>query len=307
MIYWMRRRRAPWRKALRALTILAGAAALMVDVRPAMTQTPFDLYRERVAMTAAGARCRLFDTQTAAALAAGAAQARTTALRAGYAPEALDRGAVDARAQVGRMDCNSSRLQKAAVSVREAFRAYSGLERMAFPGQAGDWRADRIMPRKSAAWRLAQDSFAGEDRVVFGVAGVQGAEAVTVAVTAADGSSPYAARLLVRDAARLPEPVLPADGAAPLAARAPLRAAAKVILAEARAPADPALRPKGADRAVAFRFPAGAEQALEQLDPREAVSVEFLYPSDRGERVRTAFVEVGDFDAGVAFLNTQAR
>jgi len=303
----MRRRRAPWRKAFKALTILASAAALTLDVRPAMTQTPFDLYRERVAMNAAGVRCRLFDAETAAALAAGAAQARTAALRAGYSPEALNRGAGEARAQVAGMACNSSRLQKAAVSVREAFRAYSGLERMAFPGQAGDWRADRIMPQKSAAWRLAQDAFAGEDRVVFGVAGVQGAEAVTVAVTAADGSSPYGARLLVRDAARLPEPVLPADGGAPLAARTPLRAAAKVILADARAPADPALRPKGANKAVAFRFPASAMRALEQLDPREAVSVEILYPSDRGDLVRTAFVEVGDFDAGRAFLNTAAR
>jgi hypothetical protein len=307
MIYWMRRRRAPWRKALRALTILAGAAALMVDVRPARPQTPFDLYRERVAMTAAGARCRLFDEEAASALAAGAAQARTAALRAGYAPEALDRGAADARAQVGRIACDSPRLLKAAASARDAFRAYGGLRRMDFPGQLAAWRAERIMPRETAAWRLAQDAWAGQDKVVFGVAGLKGAETMTLSVAPADGVSPYAARLLVRDAARLPEPILPADGGAPLAARAPLRSAAKVILADARAPADPALRPKGADSAVAFRFPAGAQQALEQLDPREAVSVEILYPSDRGEMVRTAFVEVGDFDAGVAFLNIQAR
>ncbi len=303
----MRPRPAPWRKALKGLTVLAGAAALMVDVRPARPQTPFDLYRERVAMTAAGDRCRLFDAETGAALAAGASQARTAALRAGYVPEAVDRGGVDALAQVSRMACTSPRLQKAAISVRDAFRAYSGLERMAFPGQAGDWQADRIMPRKSGAWRLAQDTYAGEDKVVFGVAGVQGAEAVTLSVASADGPSPYAARLLVRDAARLPEPVLPADGGAPLAARVPLRAAAKVILSDARAPADPALRPKGAGKATAFRFPATAMKALEQLDPREAVSVEILYPSDRGDLVRTAFVEVGDFDAGVAFLNTRAR
>jgi hypothetical protein len=307
MIYWMRSRPAPWRKALKALTILAGAAALTVDVRPARPQTPFDLYRERVAMSAAGARCRLFEAETAAALAAGAVQARTAALRAGYAAEALDRGAAEAGAEAARMACDSPRLLKAAASARDGFRAYTGLERMAFPGKVAAWRADRIMPRESAAWRLAQDAWAGQDRVVFGVAGVQGEEAVTLSVASADGSRPYAARLLLRDAARLPEPLLPADGAASLAARAPLRAAARVILADARAPADPALRPKGAARAVAFRFPDAARQALEQLDPREAVSVEILYPSDRGDVVRTAFLEVGDFDAGVAFLNTQAH
>jgi hypothetical protein len=307
MIYWMRQRQAPWKKACKALTILGWTAALALDVHSARTQTPFDFYRERVAMSAAGDRCRLFDAETASALAAGAAQARTASLRGGYAPGALDRAAADARAQAARLACDSPRLVKAAAEVRDAFRAYAGLERMVFPGLVDAWRADRIMPRDTAAWRLAQDAFAGEDKVVFGVAGQKGAEAITLSVASADGSSPYAARLLVRDAARLPEPILPADRGAPLAARAPLRSAAKVILADARSPADPALRPKGADKAVAFRFPPSARQALEQLDPREAVSVEILYPSTQGDLVRTAFLEVGDFDAGVAFLNTQAR
>ncbi|HEY4032049.1 MAG TPA: hypothetical protein VGM25_17010 [Caulobacteraceae bacterium] len=301
----MRARRAPWTKALKALTTLAGAAALTLDVHPALTQTPFDLYRERVAMTAAGVRCRLFDSATSAALAAGADQARTAALRAGYDIDALDRGAADARAQVERMGCAAPRLQKAAASARAGYRAYSGLERMAFPGAVGAWRADRIMPQQSAAWRLAQDAWAGEDKVVFGVAGQGGSEAVTLSVAPADGAVPYGARLLLRDPARLAEPILPADGGAPLSARVPIRAAAKVILADARAPADPALRPKGATKAVAFRFPAAARQALEGLDPREAVSVEILYPSAQGEVVRTAFLEVGDFDAGVAFLSAR--
>jgi hypothetical protein len=190
MIYWMRRRPAPWRKALGALTILAGAAALTVDVHAARPQTPFDLYRERVAMSAAGARCRLFDEGAAAALAAGVAQARTAALRAGYAPEALDRGAADARAEVGRIACDSPRLLKAAAGAREGFRAYGALKRMAFPGQIAAWRAERIMPRETAAWRLAQDAWAGQDKVVFGVAGLKGAEAMTLSVARAEGPSP---------------------------------------------------------------------------------------------------------------------
>jgi hypothetical protein len=306
MIYWMRPRPAPWRRALTAWMFVAGAAALMFDVRPAMPQTPFDLFRERVAMGAIGAQCRLFDTDVSAALAAGAAQARTAALRAGYVTDALDRGAMDARSEVSRMACNSAHVQAAAGRTREAFRAYSGLQRMTFPGDVGSWRADRGMPRQTASWRLAQDAYAGEDKVVFGVAGLQGAQMLAVAVAPSDGISPYGARLIVRDVARLPEPLLQPGGAA-LAARAPVRTAARVILAEAKAAADPALRPRGADKAIAFRFPASAQQALEQLDPREAVSVEILYPSGRGDLVRTAFLEVGDFDAGMAFLKTPAR
>jgi len=306
MICWMRPRRAARRKALKAGLLAALTLALLTDVRPAMTQTPLDLYRERVAMGWAGAQCRLFDAGVSAALAAGASQARTAALRAGFEPEALDRAAEDARAQVSRMACGSAHVQDAAARTRDAFRAYSGLRRMTFPGDVGAWRADRIMPRQTAAWRLAQDAFAGEDKVVFGVAGLLGADALTLSVASGDGATPYAARLVVRDAARLPQPLLQPAGSG-LAARAPVRASAKVILAEARAPADPALRPLGTGKATAFRFPAYARQALEQLDPREAVSVEILYPSDRGDLVRTAFLEVGDFDAGMAFLKTPGR
>ncbi|MEI9889884.1 MAG: hypothetical protein WDN45_03920 [Caulobacteraceae bacterium] len=215
-------------------------------------------------MGAIGDQCRLFDGDVSAALAAGAAQARTAALRAGYAPEALERGAADARAQVSRMACNSARVQDEAARTRGAFRAYLGLVRMTFPGDVAVWRADRSMPLQSASWRLAQDAYAGEDKVVFGVAGQQGAQTVALSVASSDGPSPYAARLVVRDVVRLPEPQVQ-PGRSPLQARAPLRAAARVIMADARAPADPALRPLGAGKATAFRFPrrrpAGARTA----------------------------------------------
>ena len=306
MIYWMRPRPAPWRKAVTAWTVAAGAFAFLADVRPALTQTPLDLYLERVAMTAAGAQCRLFDADLTTALAVGVGQARTSALRAGYTDSALDRSAAEARALVGGMTCQSARVQQAAQRTREAFRAYSGLQRMSFPGDVGAWRADRSMPVHSAAWRLAQSAYAGQDRVVFGVAGREGAEAVTLSVASVDGAEPYAARLVVRDPTRMPQPLLKA-GNAPLSDRTPVRAGARVILAVARADADPALRPLGASKAVAFRFPADTEQALEQLDPREAVSVELLYPSERGDLVHTAFLEIGDFDSGLAFLKNPVR
>ena len=64
------------------------------------------------------------------------------------------------------------------------------------------------------------------------------------------------------------------------------------------------LLPKGSEDGWAFRFPAAAAQALADLDPREAIAVEFLFP---GERVRTAYVEVGDFAAGRAFLQVASR
>ena len=56
-------------------------------------------------------------------------------------------------------------------------------------------------------------------------------------------------------------------------------------------------------RGWAFRFPVEAERALAELDPREAVVVEFQF----GDGVRLADVEVGDFAAGQAFLIMAAR
>ncbi len=78
-------------------------------------------------------------------------------------------------------------------------------------------------------------------------------------------------------------------------------------MAEAKAPADRALLPTGVRNASAFRFPAETMGALQGLDPREAISVEFLYPSTRGDLIRTAFLEVGDFNAGMAFLKMGPR
>src|SRR5206468_3912837 len=60
----------------------------------------------------------------------------------------------------------------------------------------------------------------------------------------------------------------------------------------------------GGEDGWAFRFPQPAARALAGLDPREAVAVDFLFP---GDRVRRAYVEVGDFAAGQAFVRMASR
>lgn len=304
MIQWMRRRRATRSKAL--WLTAATTLALLADVRPAGSQTPSELYRERTAMLATGDRCRLFDADVTAALASGAAQARTSALRGGADEAMLDKGAALARSQVSSLSCVAPIVQREAQRVRSAFALYVGLHKMSFPGDVGAWRADRTLAVHNASWMLAQDAYAGQDRVVFGVAGREGAQAVTVAVSSADGVQPYAARIILRDPSRAPQAYI-AHGRSPLSARAPVRAATRAIMAEARAPADRALLPVGAPSAAAFRFPTETMGALQRLDPREAISVEFLYPSPQGDLVRTAFLEVGDFNAGLAFLKMGPR
>jgi hypothetical protein len=125
----------------------------------------------------------------------------------------------------------------------------------------------------------------------------------------ADGAQPYAARLLLRDQTRSPRAYLDGLGGGstsrlPLARRLPPPGALKTYVAAARSTAPDELLPKGAEDGWAFRFPDAAAQELAKLDPREAVAVEFLF---RGDVTRRAYVEVGDFAAGRAFLQVAGR
>jgi hypothetical protein len=141
--------------------------------------------------------------------------------------------------------------------------------------------------------------------MVFGLAGRAGVTALLASADFADGATPYAARLVLRDTGRTSGPYLALAGkGAPLFRKLPPRAATRAFMAEARDAVGPELAPKGARGGAAFRFPVAAAQALAELDPREAVAVEFLFA---GDQVRTAYVEVGDFAAARAFLQVASR
>jgi hypothetical protein len=116
----------------------------------------------------------------------------------------------------------------------------------------------------------------------------------------------------MRDPSLAPVPFIngmqASNGHTPLWARTPPRSATSAVMAEARAAADPTLLPSGARGGFAFRFPKSAVAALSGLDPREAVAIDFLFASgNRPDQVRTAYVEVGDFAAGRAFLAANQR
>ena len=263
---------------------------------------PTDLFLERTLMSAANRRCSLFTSDMAGALAASTAQARGAALRAGTDARAIQTLEQRARSEAARIDCRNPRLLGAAARARDAFAVYVRMARITYPGQVADWRADRGDGR-TARWRLAQTSRFGADRMTFGLAGREGASALVAVATFADGAAPYAARLVLRDPGRTNGPYL-SLGSGALSGKLPPRAATRAFLAEARSPASADLLPRDVKSGWAFRFPAAAERELAALDPREAVAVEFLFS---GERVRTAYLEVGDFAAGQAFLKLAAR
>jgi hypothetical protein len=291
-----------------ALALIAGLAAA-----PATQAGSLDLYYERALMSAADSRCRLFTPDIAAALEAASAQARGAALRAGAAEPALQATAAQAQAKAAATACSSPDLRLVADRVRQAFKGYVGVLRMSFPGEMAGWSADRSLPAHTPVWRLTQSAPLGSGVLTFGLAGQWSDPQALVAVTGTNGTgAPYAARLLIRDPARASEPYLNqirAGSAAklPLWARTPPRSASLVFEASARGPAAASLSPPGAASAIAFRFPDPAVKALAALDPREAVTVELLYAGRDGDVTRNAYIEVGDFAAGLAFLAAGRR
>jgi hypothetical protein len=234
-------------------------------------------------------------------LAAAKAQARGAALRSGA--NASARAGLEAQADAaGAAGCRSPGIAAAAAQVRAAFAGYAALREMSFPGELSGWTASRPA---GDGWRVVQRDRFGWDLMLFGVTGRGANRPLVAAASFADGAQPYAARLVMRDAALTSGPYLDqraADisGRLPIDARLPPRAASRVFAAETMAPAG-VLEAPDMPGALAFRFPAAAAEALAGLDPREAVAVEFLIAGPGGDSVRTAYVEVGDFAAAQAF------
>jgi hypothetical protein len=269
-----------------------------------------DLFYERTVMAAADQRCGLFEPAVSAALAAGRIQAQGAAIRAGASKATLAKVERRATTKAASTACASPDLAIAASRVRNAYEAYAQLSRMSYPGEMADWRADRTggaAPR----WRLQQAASFGADRMVFGLAGRDGATSLVAVATFPDGRAPYAARLVLRDTATTLGPYLDMRGqpisTLPLARRLPPSSGQVAFAAEARSAATKGLLPAGAKSGWAFRFPYEAAQALAELDPREAVAIEFLFSGGGKDNVRKAYVEVGDFAAGRAFLRIATR
>jgi hypothetical protein len=291
----------------RAFGAAAAGALALTAVSPAIGATAADLFYERAVMVAADEDCHLFQADVSGALSASLVQARGAALRSGMDAASLNDVAARANAIAANAGCGSPDIAVAAQRVRDGFSGYAHMGEMDFPGDLESWTARRPLPETGAMhWRAWQHDRFGWDSVQFGIADHGEARPLMAVASFADGAQPYGARLVIRDAAVTSGPYLDARqadiaGRIPIAGRLAPRSASRVFNAEAMTQAGSDLA--GADLAGgwAFRFPAAAADALAGLDPREAVAVEFLFPGDDGETVRTAYVEVGDFAAARAF------
>jgi hypothetical protein len=300
--------------AVRWMGFGLGALATLTPLA-ALAAGPADLYYERAVMTAADQHCRLFTPALGSALAASMAQARGAALRAGVDPAQLAQMKTRAEGAAYAVACNSPDIATVAGRVRTAFDGYSRQMREDYPGSVSSWTAQRMASGTSQVWNLSQTAGFGRDSLIFGLAGRNGAAALTGVSRFSDGAVPYAARLVIRDQASAPQPYLDIRrgpvATLPLTARVAPRNLTRAWLAEDRSVADPLLVSANgqvpAAGYIAWRFPPAAAAALADLDPREAVQIEFMFNTPGGSTVRTAYIEVGDFAAGRAFLNLAQR
>ncbi|MET3666255.1 hypothetical protein ABIC66_002874 [Caulobacter sp. 1776] len=259
-----------------------------------------DQLYERTLMTAADSRCRLFAPSVSAALDASRAQARGATLRSGASEQQVTALEQRARVKAAGAACDSKDLTLAASRVKAAFDGYSQMLSMTYPGDVSSWKAERSASATIPVWRLSQPSAFGADRMMFGLAGR--AKAVTAVATFDSGPRPYVARIIVRDTSRTLGPYIDMRAGRSLAGKVAPRNASLVFTAETREEAPLTLLPTGAKTGLSFRFPTAAADAIAQLDPREAVTVEFAFQGRGDEVTRKAYVEVGDFAAGRAFL-----
>lgn len=267
-----------------------------------------ELFYERAIMSAADARCGLFDPAVGSALNVAKYQARGAALRAGTTTATLKSIEQKARIKAYAISCTSPDLATAAGRVRMAFDSYAKMLKMNYPGDIVDWKADRGSSSLALRWRLSQDLTQNGDRLVFGLAGKSGANALLALAHFKNGQAPFSARLVMRDDNLTAGPFLDARGAPlrsiPLDRRFAANGAQVSFTAEARSTAGSDLLPKDLTSGWAFRFPAEAARQMAALDPREAVAIDFVFPDDTTRRL---YVEVGDFAAGRAFLQSASR
>lgn len=268
---------------------------------------------KRYFLAQADTRCHLLTPAAAMAVTAGYLQARNTAIRTTGTMGALAPWLEQARAAAANTPCDAPELKAAAQTAQDAYRGFVVQNRI----DLGAWRGDRTHSG-TANWRLAQYQSNSDADAVLGLYGTLADARFVVMTHFADGTRPYAARLLVRNAGVVDAGLI--NRAERTVTRtAPLgftRATTLSFGARDSADVDVALRPEVRSNiagfsasgdyvgknvtsaAVRFDLPTAAWRAMAPLDPREDVVVEF----DCDDGPRYMRFEVGDFLTGLSFV-----
>lgn len=287
------------RRYARACVTAAAISGMLAAVPITALADATRPYFDRSFVLAANEKCRLFTPVLAEALTSAALQARGAAMRAGASAVDLAETADRAEARAGQTACADPELLIVKDRVADAFAGWARTPRMSFPGARTDWHGDRYA-LVGPGWRLRQTVMTGQSPVSFGLVGDEaGSQSLSAVISFVGQSRPYAARLVLRDAARAPRP-WPADSGAGVL---PPETQRRAIFATGSAAASEGLLQTDHPTGQAWRFPEEAADLIAALDPREAFAVEFLFSDDS---VARATFEAGDFAAGRAFIDMGA-
>jgi hypothetical protein len=282
---------------LAAALALGTAAPAVAQAAATAARAPPDAataFAERSALLHAMDRCPMMADEELAALAAGAAQARSALLRGGWTAERIaalrSRAivAVDARA------CNDPALRQSVAQAQAGFAAWARLPAMQFPGQSAAWSAARIPD--ADGWYLRQPGRFGS---ILGVReGEDGPVVALAAPLTANSPEPAFGILSFRDAARAPESLIGVPGRSRhgLAAVSASPAMSRQVWARGR----DVMRTEDGRRLAILTFPMNAFDGVEALDPREAIEVRL--GRTEGETGARLYFEVGDLVAARVFL-----
>ncbi|MFC7290910.1 hypothetical protein [Hirschia litorea] len=271
-------------------------------------------FLERASLRAADIKCKLLSTSERLALEMGFWQARTALLRGGYPLRDVNALNDEATDYANSKECDDEGLTSSNERLKDAFLAFSRTPFYEFKGGQRQWTATRTLTDVWAAYQedpITSVRFGlihlprAKDPLGFSKPGDvrPPSKLAAIAKTLPDKSPPALARLILRDNEKSPEPWIggmfgPSTGLTP-----PPLSISKKILASGREVVDaPPYQDGKKTQGALFLFDETAREALNQLDPRESLIVEFI-PSDRDKSskpVRAVF-EVGDFQAAAAF------
>jgi hypothetical protein len=260
------------------------------------------IFGERAYALAMDDRCALFSEAQRDALDAARLQARGVLLRGGVAAYRLNDYSAQLNRDAAGQACSAATTLAMRDRVIDAFSGYVRMRAMNFPGEAFGWAADRQAFTADAAWVLVQDTGV----VRAGLAAVNGH--LSFSVSSPSEEEFTSAVLVTRDPARSAELYDPtssgmfqAPAEAEWARWTPPEHARRLVWARRQiATPDTELLFEDGENRPLYHFPDSAIEALAGLDPRESARIDYM--DQQGNRVRSVYIEVGDFNAALAFL-----
>ena len=250
-------------------------------------------FLERTAIAQADVSCNLFSEGERLALKSGLYQAEGELLRANYSKAKITRLSDEVRAHAKALGCDHPSVLEVAATIRSSYRQFAKTIYLEYNSANVIWGASRSEHDKWAV--MHTDKTSG---IIIGLRRGDEFEDLKLAVSVpADGRPPSAVQLLMRDANKMSDPWLGQLFGTTQLAPAPRSISRPEWAGDMEQDTDSTGKPY-----YVFYFAPKAIERLEQMDPRESVSLELTpSPMSKAKEPTKVPLEVGDFRSARAF------